>query len=312
MTDSSSLSIQVGQWAYEALVKEALLTPKPGLVDQNNSGAHLDMDLELFLLSASILHPFFVELAQYGVMNRHLNPKSLFLGLRLIGIEAEESMLKATKGTNTHKGAFFGLGLLVGAAGYLGEKANVNSLCALCGTMTEGLSLKEPSANLARWAGFKKEAFYSFKEEILGRDWASEEPFLTYLSPREKQNLQRELKRYEKLRYDYGIRAEAENCFLHSRALALPLYKNLSQSHDDTTASLIVLLSLMAFLPDTNILKRGGTTALKTVQEESRRLLPMFSLAKLMVLDQKLKLLNLSPGGSADCLIFMYFLSRFP
>ena len=43
---------QIGQFARAALEQEAVLSPKPGLVDAENCGAHKDMDVALLLASA--------------------------------------------------------------------------------------------------------------------------------------------------------------------------------------------------------------------------------------------------------------------
>ena len=42
----------IAAFADRALRVELMLTPKPGLVDQRNSGAHHDMDLQILLTSA--------------------------------------------------------------------------------------------------------------------------------------------------------------------------------------------------------------------------------------------------------------------
>ena len=39
----------IGYQACQSLIEEAMTTPKPGLVDQNNNGAHTDMCLQTFL-----------------------------------------------------------------------------------------------------------------------------------------------------------------------------------------------------------------------------------------------------------------------
>jgi hypothetical protein len=54
----------LGRLAASALRAEAVLTPKPGLVDQRGSGVHGDMDLAMFLRSAAVLRPWFSTLAQ--------------------------------------------------------------------------------------------------------------------------------------------------------------------------------------------------------------------------------------------------------
>ena len=134
---------EIGALALKVLRMEALLTPKPGLVDQQNNGAHSDMDLALLLRSAEVLHPFFVELAEYGGAHKLEAPQRIFTALRSIGIRAEVEMYQATGGINTHKGALFGLGLLCAAAGVLGEEAEVESLCAYVAEMTKGITARE-------------------------------------------------------------------------------------------------------------------------------------------------------------------------
>ena len=45
--------------ARQALIAEAELTPKPGLVDRRGPGAHADLSLELIRLSATVLKTYF-------------------------------------------------------------------------------------------------------------------------------------------------------------------------------------------------------------------------------------------------------------
>jgi triphosphoribosyl-dephospho-CoA synthase len=98
----------------QSLIAEAELTPKPGLVDRRGSGAHNDLSLDLMRLSATVLEPFF------AAMSSNSADKEVDTGLREqlaeIGRGAERAMFKATHGANTHKGAIWTLGLLVGAA----------------------------------------------------------------------------------------------------------------------------------------------------------------------------------------------------
>ncbi len=100
----------LGTAAASALVKEAALTPKPGLVDSANNGAHKDMDLSLLLASASAIRPFFVQMAgfsaEYGIDIDTLVK---------IGKNAEKAMFAATKGVNAHKGAIFAFSLYLAA-----------------------------------------------------------------------------------------------------------------------------------------------------------------------------------------------------
>jgi hypothetical protein len=49
--------------AKQALIAEAELTPKPGLVDRRGSGAHTDLSLDLMRHSAETIEPFFASMA---------------------------------------------------------------------------------------------------------------------------------------------------------------------------------------------------------------------------------------------------------
>ena len=53
----------LGALAKLALIAEAELTPKPGLVDRRGSGAHHDLSLDLMRRSAETLEPYFSQMA---------------------------------------------------------------------------------------------------------------------------------------------------------------------------------------------------------------------------------------------------------
>jgi len=93
--------------AHFALERELRTTPKPGLVDERNTGAHTDMDVPLFLKSAAALVPYFQEAVLLGMQNAGMPP------LKAAGLEAERAMFSATGGVNTHKGAIYSMGLLL-------------------------------------------------------------------------------------------------------------------------------------------------------------------------------------------------------
>lgn len=102
----------ISDLARRALLEELELFPKPGLVSIVDSGAHRDMDYELLKKSAEAVAPFFADLAAAGA-----GGGGFFHDLVPIGMAAEERMLKATGGINTHRGAIFALGLLSASAG---------------------------------------------------------------------------------------------------------------------------------------------------------------------------------------------------
>lgn len=99
--------------AVQALVDEAGLTPKPALVDLRGSGAHHDLSLALLLRSARSLEPYFAHIAETAY--RSTPDVVLREQLGVLGREAEDAMMRATDGVNTHRGAIWALGLLVAA-----------------------------------------------------------------------------------------------------------------------------------------------------------------------------------------------------
>ncbi|MBA4741831.1 MAG: triphosphoribosyl-dephospho-CoA synthase MdcB [Azoarcus sp.] len=97
--------------ARQALRRELVCHPKPGLVSPVDAGSHSDMDAETFRRSIDALRGYFAEMAAAGAVGAD------FAALNLIGRRAEQRMYEATGGRNTHRGAVFSLGLLAAAAG---------------------------------------------------------------------------------------------------------------------------------------------------------------------------------------------------
>jgi triphosphoribosyl-dephospho-CoA synthase len=101
--------------AVSALLEEARLAPKPGLVDSRGNGAHKDLTLDLMCRSANALAPAFVSMAAAGLL-ANAPSADLRETLGRLGREAEATMMAATGGINTHRGAIWAMGLLVAAA----------------------------------------------------------------------------------------------------------------------------------------------------------------------------------------------------
>jgi triphosphoribosyl-dephospho-CoA synthase len=115
--------------AMQALIAEADLTPKPGLVDRRGPGAHADMTVETMHRSAHSLFPTFKLIAQ--IAERRNPTRLLREQLGAAGRNGEREMLVATGGCNTHRGAIWTLGLLVAAAAMRHSAANA-SVIARC------------------------------------------------------------------------------------------------------------------------------------------------------------------------------------
>ena len=77
------------------------MTPKPGLVDRHNAGAHRDMDVFTFIDSACALRPYFETCARIGLAHRGKDAQACFDALRVPGLLAEDAMRRATDGVNT-------------------------------------------------------------------------------------------------------------------------------------------------------------------------------------------------------------------
>ncbi|GLO44976.1 triphosphoribosyl-dephospho-CoA synthase [Pseudomonas putida] len=111
-TTELPLADHLADLAVEALIDEADLSPKPGLVDRRGNGAHPDMTLALMHASALALWPCLRNMAEaakaIGTIGQPLRAT-----LGQLGREGEAAMLAATGGVNTHRGAIWALGLLV-------------------------------------------------------------------------------------------------------------------------------------------------------------------------------------------------------
>src|SRR5712672_958209 len=107
-------AIRMAGLVRQALIVEAELTPKPGLVDRRGAGAHIDLSLAIMRRSALAIEPYLCLMA---FVSRRSHPSQpLRERLAVIGRDAECAMLEATNGSNSHKGAIWILGLLISAA----------------------------------------------------------------------------------------------------------------------------------------------------------------------------------------------------
>lgn len=127
--DADELAMSLAGHATQSLIDEVRLSPKPGLVDSRGSGAHQDLTLELMERSAHSLTPTFQQLA----IASWQRPVDIALRQEIgrIGREGERSMMLATNGVNTHRGAIWALGLLVSAAAIQGAMGDLHATVSL-------------------------------------------------------------------------------------------------------------------------------------------------------------------------------------
>jgi len=109
-----------------------------------------------------------------------------------------------------------------------------------------------------------------------------------------------------------GIRGEAATGY-PSLSKALDYYNTLN-THTPRHRDLLLLLYLMTFVEDGNLIHRGGIDAYKKVQQEAKLLFDEAQtlseeelVSKLEDYDNVLIERNLSPGGSADLLSLTFF-----
>ncbi len=263
---------QAAALARRALVWEVCLTPKPGLVDADNNGAHDDMDLAMFVRAAVALEGYFARCFVLGQRGAHLPPAEVLACLRAPGLAAEAVMYDVTGGVNTHKGAIFALGLLCAALGVQTQKGgdvDAAALCALCAQMCAGLCARE-----------------------LGHG----------------QSYGQDLYRRYGVR---GARGEAEDGYPSVLHHALPHYQDcLARGMDEQEAGVRMLVLLMATLRDTNALQRGGIEGAAWLQQQAAALHADFSLDGVRALDRELIARRISPGGCADLAAVSYFLHQ--
>lgn len=274
---------RTAQQAQRALLYEVAVTPKPGLVDRANTGAHADMDIFTFIDSACALRDYFEACTRIGLDFRGKNPAACFDNLRTPGLLAEQAMKDATAGVNTHKGAIFSLGIYCAALGmgYDGGSSDVQAALVRCGEMTRARMEQE-------LAVISESEARTFGEAI-----------------------------YQKSRIG-GVRAEAASGFASVREASLPrLREALAAGLNLNDAGLCALVSLMARTQDTNAVRRGGEKLADRLREsaqamdariaghlgEGKLAAQMDSIRQALVRwDEALSEKHISPGGCADLL----------
>lgn len=271
--------------AQRAVLYEVSTTPKPGLVDRDNNGAHKDMDFYTFMASSSVLYRGFYECILEGLFFNEEDGTKLLDNIRKPGLHCEKAMFQATNGVNTHKGMIFSMGILCAAVGKLyGKDKNSNltilNLCNEVKAMAKNLTAKD-------------------FENIHNKT---------------------ELTHGEKLYKDFGlkgIRGEVESGFSTIQKNVLPLLMKWKVSKHLPLNELFIeiLFRLMAENDDTNVITRAGIEGLQYTKDTAKAFLaqggtcqPGFK-EKIEDINKNFIEKNISPGGSADLLSVSIFLA---
>ena len=259
--------------AVAALRGELDTYPKPGLVSRVDSGSHDDMDAATFEASATALEPYFAELARAGAAGAGMER------LRRIGLDAEAAMRAATGGVNTHRGAIFGLGLLVAAAGAFGG----------------GVGGGRPLASGALGAHVRR----THARGILNGPELLHAPGAL-----------------ARRRYRVGgAPREAASGFPTLYRIGLPALRRARRAvpGNPQAARVEACLALIAALEDTNLLHRGGEAGARFARDAAASFLARGGVARPGWRDEAEGLhrafvaRRLSPGGAADLLAMTLF-----
>lgn len=338
----TTLPYIIAHLATQALQAELDTTPKPGLVDKDNNGAHSDMDHALMQLSINTLHPYFVRLALLGFADTLPSHTAI----RDTGIEAEKAMLAATNGVNTHKGALFSMGLAVVAAAYEEKKAAANK--------------EEREEERKKEEERGKEEREDSQVPLKSLESLESLAPIEHLAPLESlasplSSLQLTIKSLAASFPDtsgtHGSKAKqlsngtttikgaldnAREGYEKLFAEWLPFYNERRKSHD-AHALHKTLLRIMCDLDDTNVIYRTDFATAEQVKQEARALLDNFAeayaaeskekgssaieecasaieecasteLLALKDMDRRYTARNISPGGAADMLSLTVFI----
>jgi len=188
--------------------------------------------------------------------------------LQGIAIAAETRMLAATRGANTHRGAIFNLGLIAAAAAWRNARSENSAMN--CG-------------------------------ELVARLWGP-----AILASRSAAPVSHGQQVWQRFAVG-GARDQAAAGFPAVYRIGLPVLRRLMATGVDEERALIgTLMALMAELPDTNLLWRGGEAGLRDVQRAARHFNQDGGVehadwrARLQAMHAWMVARNLSPGGSAD------------
>jgi triphosphoribosyl-dephospho-CoA synthase len=264
----------IGRLAVRSLYTELALYPKPGLVSMVDNGSHDDMDARTFMRSLFALRHYFVRIAVAGL---HDAP---FAKLKRLGIEAEARMMRATGGTNTHRGAIFCLGMLCAALGRCRAQRTPSSPQAIRAIL------------LTQWGEALDEHTRGGPHRTHGQCVAAAHAVS-------------------------GAREEVAQGLPSVFDIALPaLQQALAEGRGVRAARVDAFFSLMAHINDTNVYHRGGAAGADTVRTCARTFLDQGGSAHpewertAQACHRLFVEKRLSPGGAADLLAATVFVHQ--
>ena len=338
----AALLERIGWRVRNALLGEVYATPKPGLVDRRDTGAHRDMNYETFLASTEAITPYMVRMFAEGMDATAAGhaPEEVFRMIRGTGLEAERAMYAATDGVNTHKGMIFTMGIVLAAAGILYARREEMSEWPVENDAPHGDDV--PAEALAETAGpagtetvggqITVDAILDMARQMTARSMA--EDFRKMLEHPPKTHGERLFQTYG----ERGIRGQAMEGFPILRDTAVPWlrrFRNLSSDealqqafaaqatlrrgllqdtgsmhaeHFENAVHVSTLIAIMSVLNDTNVFIRSSYEDMCWLQAESSTILGMGAMfteegvRAIEALNVACIEKNISPGGAADIL----------
>ena len=261
LTPPSSHHFMLANLAFKALQAELDTPMKPGLVGPGSNGAHSDMSIGLMQKGLNAIRPFLPGMAAAADVRT----------LTRLGIDAEEAMLAATGGVNTHRGAIYALGLSLNAAFKVlsgTDVRDIERLMQLC---------------MARIAGEQSSESIN---EVPARDESNGSAAVR----------------------EYGVKGARQMAADGYSSLFgdwLPFYRGVAS---DPWRLQKTLLRIMSTLDDTCVIHRAGYGRAQEVKREAAGLLQSFSPEGLEALCGQYAREGVSPGGAADMLSLTVFI----
>ena len=292
----SSRPFVMGALAERALLAELNAPLKPGLVGPDSNGAHSDMDYKLMLASIHALRPYWARMAEAAGADQ----------LRSLGIAAEEAMLAATGGVNTHRGAIFALGLALNAAFLALTRPGLDS---------EFLNSADPSD--------PRDTQLPENQRIIQIDVSKIAYIVLNISLKHNELHNTPRTHGQEATGKFGVKGARQMALEGYKQLFedwLPYYRSLNQNEFQIQKT---LLRIMSTLDDTCIIHRVGYERAQRVKAEAARIagqagndndampgaINSFKPDAIRQLCAQYAAEGISPGGAADMLALTIFIN---
>lgn len=308
---------EVARLAVRSLHAELCLYPKPGLVSPIDSGSHDDMDAGTFMRSMFALRHYFRKICLAGWDD------APFAQLKKLGIAAETSMLQATQGVNTHRGAIFSLGMLCASAGRARAQGTPLTPAALRALMLirwgEELAQHAAHAPSAPAPDMQPRSAAHGRTRIAEAQAASDTDAVSADIRAGRAQVANDMDAVS-VGLSNGLRVAARYAVSGAReegALGLPsvfeiglpaLLAARTRGASVTEERIDTLYTLMAHISDSNVYHRAGPQGAQIVREHAQRFLAHGGTANAdwradaLHSHQTFMQHRLSPGGAADLL----------